>query len=247
MGIQGYLFFRKKIILPNLIVLNSRQINTIHMKIINLGENNSILNRFVAELRDVNIQKDSLRFRRNIERIGEIMAYEISKDFSYSTKEIQSPLGFAPMSTPDENVVISTILRAGLPYHQGFLSYLDNAENAFVSAYRKYKDRLNFDIHIEYIASPRISDKTLIITDPMLATGSSMELAYEALRTKGHPAHIHVASIIASKQAIEYLERKMPDDITTIWVAAIDEGLDEHSYIVPGLGDAGDLAYGEKE
>lgn len=247
MGIQGYLFFRKKIILPNLIVLNSRQINTIHMKIINLGENNSILNRFVAELRDVNIQKDSLRFRRNIERIGEIMAYEISKDFNYSTKEIQSPLGFAPMSTPDENVVISTILRAGLPYHQGFLSYLDNAENAFVSAYRKYKDRLNFDIHIEYIASPRISDKTLIITDPMLATGSSMELAYEALRTKGHPAHIHVASIIASKQAIEYLERKMPDDITTIWVAAIDEGLDEHSYIVPGLGDAGDLAYGEKE
>ncbi len=217
------------------------------MKIVNLGESNSVLNRFVAELRDVNIQKDSMRFRRNIERIGEIMAYEISKDFTYSTKDIQSPLGIAPMNTPDDSVVISTILRAGLPYHQGFLSYLDNAENAFVSAYRKYKDRLNFDIHIEYIASPRLTDKTLIITDPMLATGSSMELAYEALRTKGHPAHIHVASIIASKQAIEYIQRKMPDDITTVWVAVIDNELDDHSYIVPGLGDAGDLSYGEKE
>ena len=217
------------------------------MKIVNLGESNSVLNRFVAELRDVNIQKDSMRFRRNIERIGEIMAYEISKDFTYSKKGIQSPLGIAPMNTPDDSVVISTILRAGRPYHQGFLSYLDNAENAFVSAYRKYKDRLNFDIHIEYIASPRLTDKTLIITDPMLATGSSMELAYEALRTKGHPAHIHVASIIASKQAIEYLQRKMPDDITTIWVAAVDDELDDHSYIVPGLGDAGDLSYGEKE
>ena len=228
------------------------------MKIVNLGESNSVLNRFVAELRDVNIQKDSMRFRRNIERIGEIMAYEISKDFTYSKKGIQSPLGIAPMNTPDDSVVISTILRAGLPYHQGFLSYLDNAENAFVSAYRKYKDRLNFDIHIEYIASPRLTDKTLIITDPMLATGTPIVITcglvpttfsrpYEALRTKGHPTHIHVASIIASKQAIEYLQRKMPDDITTIWVAAVDDELDDHSYIVPGLGDAGDLSYGEKE
>lgn len=217
------------------------------MKIVNLGETNSILNRFVSELRDVNIQNDSLRFRRNIERIGEIMAYEISKDFSYSRKEIQSPLGIAPMNTPDDQVVISTILRAGLPYHQGFLSYFDYAENAFVSAYRKYKDRLNFDIHIEYIASPRLTGKTLIISDPMLATGSSMELAYEALLTKGQPKHIHVASIIASRQAIKYLQEKMPDDNTTIWVAAVDNGLDDHSYIVPGLGDAGDLAYGEKD
>lgn len=216
------------------------------MKIVNLGDSNSILNKFVSELRDVNIQKDSLRFRRNIERIGEIMAYEISKDFCYSLKNIQSPLGVAPMSTPDDKVVISTILRAGLPYHQGFLSYLDYAENAFVSAYRKYKDRLNFEIHIEYIASPKLTGKTLVISDPMLATGSSMELAYEALLTKGQPAHTHIASIIASKQAIEYLQRKMPDD-TTIWVAALDDDLDEHSYIVPGLGDAGDLAYGEKE
>ena len=213
----------------------------------NLGDTNSILNKFVAELRDVDIQKDSLRFRRNVERIGEIMAYEISKEFHYSTKDIQSPLGIAPMNTPDDQIVISTILRAGLPFHQGFLRYLDNAENAFVSAYRKYKDRLNFDIHIEYIASPRLTGKTLIISDPMLATGSSMELAYEALLTKGVPGHVHVASIISSKQALEYLQKKMPDDKTTIWIAALDNDLDDHSYIVPGLGDAGDLAFGEKE
>ena len=217
------------------------------MRIVNLGDTNSILNKFVAELRDVDIQKDSLRFRRNVERIGEIMAYEISKEFHYSTKDIQSPLGIAPMNTPDDRIVISTILRAGLPFHQGFLRYLDNAENAFVSAYRKYKDRLNFDIHIEYIASPRLTGKTLIISDPMLATGSPMELAYEALLTKGVPGHVHVASIISSKQALEYLQKKMPDDKTTIWIAALDNDLDDHSYIVPGLGDAGDLAFGEKE
>ena len=217
------------------------------MRIVNLGDTNSILNKFVAELRDVDIQKDSLRFRRNVERIGEIMAYEISKEFHYSTKDIQSPLGIAPMNTPDDQIVISTILRAGLPFHQGFLRYLDNAENAFVSAYRKYKDRLNFDIHIEDIASPRLTGKTLIISDPMLATGSSMELAYEALLTKGVPGHVHVASIISSKQALEYLQKKMPDDKTTIWIAALDNDLDDHSYIVPGLGDAGDLAFGEKE
>ena len=217
------------------------------MRIVNLGDTNSILNKFVAELRDVDIQKDSLRFRRNVERIGEIMAYEISKEFHYSTKDIQSPLGIAPMNTPDDQIVISTILRAGLPFHQGFLRYLDNAENAFVSAYRKYKDRLNFDIHIEYIASPRLTGKTLIISDPMLATGSSMELAYEALLTKGVPGHVHVASIISSKQALEYLQKKMPDHKTTIWIAALDNDLDDHSYIVPGLGDAGDLAFGEKE
>ena len=217
------------------------------MRIVNLGDTNSILNKFVAELRDVDIQKDSLRFRRNVERIGEIMAYEISKEFHYSTKDIQSPLGIAPMNTPDDQIVVSTILRAGLPFHQGFLRYLDNAENAFVSAYRKYKDRLNFDIHIEYIASPRLTGKTLIISDPMLATGSSMELAYEALLTKGVPGHVHVASIISSKQALEYLQKKMPDDKTTIWIAALDNDLDDHSYIVPGLGDAGDLAFGEKE
>lgn len=217
------------------------------MEIINLGATNSILNQFVAELRDVTIQTDSLRFRRNIERIGEILSYEISKQISYENKNVQTPLGRASLMVPCSQVVISTILRAGLPFHQGFLNYFDHAENAFVSAYRKYKDRLNFDIHIEYIASPRLNEKTLIITDPMLATGSSMELAFQALLTKGEPEHIHVASIIASKQAIHYIKEKMPAEKTTVWVAAIDDQLDEHSYIVPGLGDAGDLAFGIKE
>lgn len=217
------------------------------MEIINLGVTNSILNQFVAELRDVTIQTDSLRFRRNIERIGEILSYEISKQISYENKNVQTPLGRASLMVPCSQVVISTILRAGLPFHQGFLNYFDHAENAFVSAYRKYKDRLNFDIHIEYIASPRLNGKTLIITDPMLATGSSMELAFQALLTKGEPEHIHVASIIASKQAIHYIKEKMPAEKTTVWVAAIDDQLDEHSYIVPGLGDAGDLAFGIKE
>ena len=217
------------------------------MKIINFNESNSILNQYVAEIRNVEVQNDRLRFRRNIQRIGEIMAYEISKTFSYSVKDIKTPLGIAPVSTPDNQLVISTILRAGLPFHQGFLSYFDDAENAFVSAYRKYKDTLKFDIHIEYIASPRIDGKTLIITDPMLATGGSRELSYQAMLTKGHPAEIHVASVIASQKAVEYIASVFPEDKTTIWCAAIDPELNDHSYIVPGLGDAGDLAYGEKE
>lgn len=217
------------------------------MKIINFSESNSILNQYVSEIRNIEVQNDRLRFRRNIERIGEIMAYEISKTFVYSVKDIRTPLGIATVSTPDNQLVVSTILRAGLPFHQGFLSYFDNAENAFVSAYRKYKDTLKFDIHIEYIASPRIDGKTLIITDPMLATGSSMELSYQAMLTKGHPVEIHVVSIIASRQAVEYIASVFPEDKTTIWCAAIDPEINEHSYIVPGLGDAGDLAYGEKE
>ena len=205
------------------------------------------MNQFVAEMRDVSIQKDRMRFRRNIERIGEIMAYEISRDFAYSPRSVTSPLGTAVMNLSSDRLVIGTILRAGLPFHQGFLNYWDMAENAFVSAYRKYKDRLNFDVHIEYIASPSIEGKTLILTDPMLATGSSMELAYKALLTKGEPRHTHLASIIASKQAIEYMRDLLPAGRTTIWTAAIDNDLNDHSYIVPGLGDVGDLAYGEKE
>ncbi|MCD7938264.1 MAG: uracil phosphoribosyltransferase [Tannerellaceae bacterium] len=216
------------------------------MKIINLSETDSILNRFVAELRDIHIQGDSLRFRRNMERIGEIMAYEISKEFSYTVKHIESPLGIAPVSMPGDQIVLSTILRAGIPYHHGFLNCMDYAENAFISAYRKYKDTLKFDIHIEYIASPPLDNKTLIITDPMLATGSSMELAYKALLTKGTPQQVHLAAIISSEQALTYLTEQLPFENITIWTAAIDTGLDEHSYIVPGLGDAGDLAYGEK-
>lgn len=217
------------------------------MNIINFGESNSVLNQYVSEIRNIEVQNDKLRFRRNLERIGEIMAYEISKTFNYTTQNIQTPLGISPTSVPNDQIVISTILRAGLPYHQGFLSYFDEAENAFVSAYRKYKDTLKFDIHIEYIASPCIDNKTLIITDPMLATGGSMELSYQAMLTKGTPSKIHVAAIIASQQAVDYIAKCLPEDKTTIWCAAIDPDLDEHSYIVPGLGDAGDLAYGTKE
>lgn len=217
------------------------------MRIINLSEGNSLLNRYVAEIRDVQIQNDRLRFRRNLERIGEIMAYEISKSFPYSLRDVQTPLGISTVSTPACEPVIATILRAGIPFHQGFLSYFDHAENAFVSAYRKYKDTLKFDIHIEYIASPRIDDKILIMTDPMLATGGSMELSFQAMLTKGKPKEIHVAAIIASQQAVDYIANSFPKDKTTIWCAAIDPTIDNHSYIVPGLGDAGDLAYGEKE
>ena len=217
------------------------------MKIVIFAEKNSELNRFVAEIRDIHIQQDRLRFRKNLERIGEVMSYEISKDFRYSEKLVTTPLGTARVNTADDKIVIGTILRAGIPYHQGFLNYFDQAENAFVSAYRKYKDKLNFEIFIEYIASPRIDGKILILTDPMLATGGSMELSYRALLTKGEPEHIHIASVIASQKAIEYITTHFPEEKTTVWVGAIDPDLNEHSYIVPGLGDAGDLAYGEKE
>ena len=218
-----------------------------NMKIVDFSKENSVMNRFVAELRDVEIQKDSLRFRKNVERIGEIIAYELSKDLEYIEKDIITPLGISKTRLPQNDIVISTILRAGLAFHQGFLNYFDRAENAFVSAYRKYIDNDNFDIHVEYIASPLINEKVLLIVDPMLATGGSMELSYKALLSKGEPTHIHIASVIASRQAIDYLKKVMPADKTTIWVAAIDEELNDHAYIVPGLGDAGDLCYGEKE
>jgi len=217
------------------------------MKIYNLSENNSELSRFVSEIRDVEVQKDSLRFRRNMERIGEVMAYEMSKTFEYSTKSIQTPLGIARVNTADNSLVVSTILRAGLPFHQGFLSYFDKAENAFVSAYRKYKDALKFEICIEYLASPRLDGKTLIIADPMLATGSSLELAYGALLTKGKPAHVYIASVIASQKAVDFIAEKFSGENVSLWTAAIDPELNEHAYIIPGLGDAGDLAFGVKE
>ena len=191
------------------------------------------------------IQKDSMRFRRNMERIGEIMAYEISKTLNYKADKVKTPLGIKETTKIEEKLVVSTILRAGLPFHNGFLSYFDNAENAFVSAYRKYKDALKFDIFIEYIASPKLDGKTLIITDPMLATGGSMELAIGALQTKGKARKVIIATIIASQPAIDYMQTHFGDDIT-LWTADIDPELNEHSYIVPGLGDAGDLAFGEK-
>jgi uracil phosphoribosyltransferase len=216
------------------------------MEIHNLSENNSLLCNFLKEIRDVKIQKDPLRFRRNMERIGEAMAYEISKTLTYMPEEVQTPLGVASTNVISDQIVLSTVFRAGLPFHQGFLNYFDRAENAFVSAYRKYKeDALNFDVLIEYIASPSIEGKTLIIVDPMLASGSSMELTIKALSARGTPKHIHLASVIASKTGINYVKKHLPEN-TTIWVAAIDPKLNEHAYIVPGLGDAGDLAFGCK-
>lgn len=217
------------------------------MKIINFAEHNSIISQYMTEMRDVNIQKDMLRFRRNLERVGEIMAYEISKTLDYRTVETLTPLDVAKTSVIDSQVVLATIFRAGVPFHQGFLNYFDNAQNAFVSAYRKYKEKENFDVCIEYLASPRLDGKTLVLADPMLATGASMELSYRALLTKGNPAQIHVASVIASRQAVDYICEKFPEDRTTVWIGAIDEHINAHSYIVPGLGDAGDLAYGVKE
>jgi len=217
------------------------------MEVVNFDNGCSLVSQYMSELRDINVQNDRLRFRRNLERIGQIMAFEISRTLDYKEVEVTTPLGIARCHRIAEPVVLATIFRAGVPFHQGFLSYFDDAENAFVSAYRKYKEKENFDICIEYLASPRIDGKTLIIADPMLATGASMELSYRALLTKGLPRHIHVASVIASSKAIEYIKNSFPADRTTIWVGAIDNEINAHSYIVPGLGDAGDLAYGVKE
>lgn len=207
----------------------------------------SLVSQYMAELRDVNVQNDMMRFRRNLERIGEIMAYEISRTMKYDTVEVTTPLDTARCQVVGEQVVLGTIFRAGVPFHQGFLNFFDKAQNAFVSAYRKYKEKENFDVFIEYLASPRLDGKTLILADPMLATGASMELSYRALLTKGTPAHIHVASVIASQAAIDYIKQTFPADRTTVWVGAVDSEINSHSYIVPGLGDAGDLAYGIKE
>ena len=217
------------------------------MKIVNFDDNHSVISQYMMELRNVDIQHDMLRFRRNLERIGEIMAYEISKTFNYRQVEITTPIDTATCNVIADKVVLGTIFRAGVPFHLGFLNTLDQAENAFVSAYRKYKEKENFDVFIEYIASPRLDGKTLILADPMLATGASMELSYRALLTKGEPEKIHIASVIASQVAIDYIRERFPDDKTTVWVGAIDPEINSHSYIVPGLGDAGDLAYGIKE
>lgn len=217
------------------------------MEIVNFGAENSLVSQYMTELRDAQIQKDMMRFRRNLERIGEIMAYEISKRLEYKDVKTQTPLALADTKVIATPVVLATIFRAGVPFHHGFLNYFDHAENAFVSAYRKYKEKENFDVCIEYLASPSIEGKTLILADPMLATGASMELSYRALLTKGTPAHIHVASVIASQQAVEYIKAHFPEDRTTVWIGDIDAEINSHSYIIPGLGDAGDLAYGTKD
>lgn len=216
------------------------------MKIVNLSEENSILNSFLREIRDVEIQNDSMRFRRNIERIGEIMAYEISKELDYKTITIQTPNSEAAQSVPANDIVLGTILRAGLPLHTGFHNYFDRAENAFVSAFRKYTSENEFDVIVEYLASPRLDGKTLILVDPMLATGISADLSYRAMLSKGTPAKTIFACVIASQQAVDYVIQHFPED-TILYCAAIDPILNEHAYIVPGLGDAGDLCFGEKE
>lgn len=217
------------------------------MKVINLGEKNSVLNKFVSEMRDKTVQKDSLRFRRNLERLGEIFAYEISQTLDYSAKQFVTPLGIADINTYDDQVVVATILRAGLPLHQGILNFFDGAQNAFVAAYRKYDKGEEFHINIEYASTPDLEGKTLILADTMLATGASLEIAYRRLCEEGEPRHTHLVCPISSAYAVEYLQKHMPADKTTLWVAAIDEELTSHSYIVPGLGDAGDLAYGTKK
>lgn len=218
------------------------------MEIINFSENNSIVNQYLAELRDKNYQQNRLLFRNNIMRIGEMEAYEISKRLNYEQRNVETPLGVAQVNVPKDKLVLATIFRAGLPFHTGFLNVFDHAGNAFVSAYRAYTDEAHTEvgIHVEYLATPSIEDKTLIIADPMLATGGSMELGYKAFLTKGTPKRIHVACVIAAPDGIEHVKKSFPEDKTTIWCAAIDPALNEHKYIVPGFGDAGDLCFGDK-
>jgi len=212
-----------------------------------LNRQNTVLNKFIAQIRDKAVQKDSMRFRRNLERIGEITSYEISKTLSYVPRTVETPLGEAVVQSIDDRIVVATILRAGLPYHQGFLNYFDDAQNAFVSAYRKSTKDGKFTVKVEYISCGDLEGKTLLLVDPMLATGSSLVLAYRALCERGGmPSHTHVAAVIASEQGIDYVQRNMPSQTTTIWAAAVDEELTSRSYIVPGIGDAGDLAFGEK-
>ena len=216
------------------------------MQIHYLSEGNSILNHFLGQIRNIAVQHDSMRFRRNIERIGEVMAYELSKDLQYKDVEIQTPLGVKKTTEIDNKLILCSILRAGLPLHLGFLNYFDNAENGFVSAYRHHPNNDHFfDILVEYQAVPNIQDKTLLLIDPMLATGQSMVAVFNKLMEKGIPREIHIAVIIAAPEGIDFLKQHLPDNCH-LWVATLDEKLNAKNYIVPGLGDAGDLAYGNK-
>lgn len=217
------------------------------MKQINyLGKGNSIFNHFLAEIRNVDVQNDSMRFRRNLERLGEIFAYEISKTLEYEEREINTPLGSVNMNLLKEKPVLATILRAGLPLHQGLLNYFDDSVSAFISAFRKSHRDGSFEIQIDYMSAPNLENKTLIIADPMIATGQSMVLSYEELLTNGQPKHTHFVSVIASSEGLEYLQKELSPHNCTLWVGAVDDELTAQSYIVPGLGDAGDLAYGAK-
>ncbi|MBL0054504.1 MAG: uracil phosphoribosyltransferase [Bacteroidetes bacterium] len=210
-----------------------------------LNKNNSIINHFIGEIRNVDVQGDRLRFKRNLERIGEIAALEISKTMEYENVEITTPLGLANVALLKSQPLLATILRAGLPLHQGLLNYFDGADSAFISAYRRHHKDGSFDIHVEYLSAPSIENKVLIIADPMIATGQSLVLTYKALLERGTPKHTHIVAAISSRQGIAYLQSHLPDNVS-IWTGAIDEELTSKAYIVPGLGDAGDLAYGAK-
>jgi uracil phosphoribosyltransferase len=216
------------------------------MKVYNFSQYSSLYNKFLSELRDENIQKDSMRFRKNLERLGEISAYEISKTLQDYSQVTKTPLGTSKTNIPSENLVLATVLRAGLPLHNGLLKYYDNAENCFISAYRKHTSKEEFEVEIQYMASPNLTDRIVILSDPMLATGRSMVLAYKALLKKGTPSKIHIVCVIGSEQGVEYISKNFPED-TTLWIGGIDPKMTSESYIVPGLGDAGDLAFGKKE
>ena len=216
------------------------------MKIFNFSEYCSIYNKFLSELRDAQIQKDSMRFRKNLERIGEISAYEISKELDYQSLTTNTPLGVSQTNVPKDNLVLATILRAGLPLHSGLLNYFDHAENCFISAFRKHSSANDFEVEIEYLASPNIQGKVVLLSDTMLASGQSMVLAYKALLKRGTPAKVHIVSVIGSQQGIDLVSENLPEN-TTLWIGGVDPKMTTQSYIVPGLGDAGDLAFGEKD
>ncbi|MEL6810329.1 MAG: uracil phosphoribosyltransferase [Bacteroidota bacterium] len=206
----------------------------------------SLLNKFIAELRDETIQKDSMRFRKNIERIGEILSYELSKTMDYKNVEVTTPFGSKEISLPQNEVVLCSVLRAGLPLHQGLLNYFDRAENAFISAFRHHPDGSDdFDVVVKYFAAPSLQNKTLVLTDPMLATGKTLENVFEAIRKHGEPKQIHIVSVIGSRSGIDYVTDVFPEN-THLWIAAVDDVLSSRGYIIPGLGDAGDLAFGLK-
>lgn len=210
-----------------------------------LDHNNSVLNHFISEIRDIEIQKDSMRFRRNIERIGEILSYELSKELQFKDASVQTPLGSKKIQSISDQLVLCSVLRAGLPLHQGVLNYFDQIENAFISAYRKHSSAEEFEIKVEYLATPSLDHKILILADPMLATGSSLAAVYQALKKMGDLKQVHIVSVIAAKEGIEFIKKHFPEN-THLWVATVDDTLNSKGYIVPGLGDAGDLAFGNK-
>ncbi len=216
------------------------------MKVVDFSQENTILGKYVSEIRDKVVQKDSMRFRRNLERMGELFAIEISKCLNYETKEVTTPLGIAQCRVPSDQIVAATILRAGIPVHNGVLNVFDQAQNAFIAAHRKYGKDNKFDIRVEYSSAPALEGKVLILADAMVATGSSLLLAYKKLCESGEPAHTHFICAIASRQAMETLSKALPHKRVTFWVGAVDDELTLKSYIIPGLGDAGDLCYGQK-